>query len=382
MAPPAINSTLAARRNRVLARYPDLIPGVRQLKSSTLDQLDRYLQQAVDSIKDKKCEVFVAGTAGEAREYILGVLKGAPSVVVSGSRTLDEISIATAARAEGTEVVEASLEAFARQLLGPGGSRSLSPEGWDQLARRLGVKSRREVLDSLRIFLRQYLAASRYGLTGASAVVAATGSLMLLEDAGNLRGVANMSYTHIAVTGFDKIVPDLEGAWLLARAASACRVGADICTYLSLNTGPSQTGDIESKMVHGMHGPKEVHVVLLDNGRRRMANEGFGEALLCMDCGECLRVCPAFQRRGTGFGGGIYPGGIGVVMTAFASGLAAAADVGLMECDGCGRCRESCPLGIDIPGMILRCQQDGRGLVTAPPQDEEKEWTRDAQGSA
>jgi L-lactate utilization protein LutB len=55
-----------------------------------------------------------------------------------------------------------------------------------------------------------------------------------------------------------------------------------------LISGPSRTGDIEMRIAYGMHGPKEVYVILLDNGRQHLVEKGFGELLTCIDCGSCF----------------------------------------------------------------------------------------------
>lgn len=93
------------------------------------------------------------------------------------------------------------------------------------------------------------------GITGVRLAVAETGSLAL-ETGPDLRRLASLAVpVHIAVLTETQIVPDLID-WA-AAAPDPMPAGS------VLITGPSKTADIELTLVTGVHGPKEVHVVLL-----------------------------------------------------------------------------------------------------------------------
>ena len=74
------------------------------------------------------------------------------------------------------------------------------------------------------------------------------------------RSLSLLPPLHIAVAGRDQILPDLFDLFAPGRRSN--QPGLPSC--LSLITGPSKTGDIELRLVTGVHGPGEVHVVLID----------------------------------------------------------------------------------------------------------------------
>jgi L-lactate dehydrogenase complex protein LldG len=94
------------------------------------------------------------------------------------------------------------------------------------------------------------------GITGVDSLIAETGTVVLATRPDQPRAVSLLPPVHIVVAHRDQIVPDLFD--LFARGSEA---GLPAC--LSLITGPSKTGDIELKLVTGVHGPGEVHVVLV-----------------------------------------------------------------------------------------------------------------------
>lgn len=103
-----------------------------------------------------------------------------------------------------------------------------------------------------------------FGLTGATAVAAENGAIVLAEEDGYGRVISNLPFTHICVTTPDKVVASLEDAMLLCRAYARFLLGRPLSRYVSVITGPSKTADIAFTLVKGMHGPKHVHVVLVD----------------------------------------------------------------------------------------------------------------------
>lgn len=102
-------------------------------------------------------------------------------------------------------------------------------------------------------------ATTRMTVSFAEAGIAATGSLLLdLPDPVD-RGATALAPVHAVLLRADSIVPDL--AALAPRMKELLGSGRG---YLSLTTGPSRTADIERVLTIGVHGPKELHIILLE----------------------------------------------------------------------------------------------------------------------
>ncbi|MEX0568040.1 MAG: LUD domain-containing protein, partial [Candidatus Njordarchaeota archaeon] len=191
--------------------------------------------------------------------------------------------------------------------------------------------------------------------TGANVIAADTGSIFIVENEGNIRFVSNAPPTHIVLTGIEKIVPNVVDGMLYVDVL-AKYAGYVAPSYVSVISGPSKTGDIEKIVVKGAHGPEELHVVFLDNGRSKMLKDDiFRQALLCMRCGACLFECPVYGTV-CGYFGDYYFGGIGTVYMSFLDGLSKVVPM-VYTCMLCGRCREICPMKIDTPNMILELRR-------------------------
>jgi len=111
--------------------------------------------------------------------------------------------------------------------------------------------------------LREWVARADLGLSGVDYVIAETGTLVLMARTGQMRGVSLLPPVHVAVARTSQVIATLADYLLLAQVA-----GVDPQQYLtscvSFVTGPSRTGDIELQLTVGVHGPGELHLVLLD----------------------------------------------------------------------------------------------------------------------
>jgi L-lactate utilization protein LutC len=107
---------------------------------------------------------------------------------------------------------------------------------------------------------REAFFAADLGITGVDYLIAETGSIALLTRADEPRSLSLLPPVHIAVARTSQVLPDLfdlfgPSIWGDTPVLPSC---------LTLITGPSKTGDIELRLVTGVHGPGEVHVVLID----------------------------------------------------------------------------------------------------------------------
>ena len=110
--------------------------------------------------------------------------------------------------------------------------------------------------------VRAQIANAGMGITGADYAVAETGSVVLMPRQGLSRLASVVPPVHVALVRPQDVVETLDDVFLLRRL-DYHRGGGDMGSYLNFITGPSRTADIEQTLVVGVHGPKEVHMVLL-----------------------------------------------------------------------------------------------------------------------
>lgn len=329
----------------------------REIKEHTINYLDHYLKEFAANVERRGGQIFWAHDAAEANEYIIRLARerGLKLAVKSKSMMTEEINLNEALAEAGVEAVETDLGEYIVQLAGERPSHINAPaihktrgDVADLFASKLDYERSEEVekMTALaRKILRAQFARAELGVSGVNFAVAETGTLVLVENEGNIRLTTSLPRTHVAVMGIEKVIPQLEdlGVFLqlLARSAS----GQKMTSYVSYLTGVKGSGTEE--------GPDELHVIILDNGRTEiLADPHMRPSLLCIRCGACLNTCPVYRKIGGHAYGSTYPGPIGSVLTPQFDGLQSAADLPFAS-TLCGACREVCPVKIDIPDMLL-----------------------------
>lgn len=119
-------------------------------------------------------------------------------------------------------------------------------------------------MEAKRRELRELLARAELGLSGVDYVIAETGTLVLSAAAGQMRGVSLLPPVHVAVARTTQVLATLAD-YLTLLQASGGDLQQALTSCVSFVTGPSRTGDIELKLSVGVHGPCELHLVLLDD---------------------------------------------------------------------------------------------------------------------
>lgn len=328
-----ILNQIDTNRKTLVEEYPNLANQVQDIKSSVATNLKATTENAVASLKRKGCHVCVAKDSAEAQEQILKILAGNQYVAMSKNPVFTEIGLRDYLKSQHVEVLNTDL---GERVAGT----DIDAHPW--IASINTSIPSREWVAQTKDEIKNQVAHLDFGITGADAIVEENGTIALLESEGNVRFTSNLPYNHIVVVGIDKIVPSLENALAVCRATSIYGLGRDLLSYISFINGPSRTADIEYRMVQGMHGPKEVYVILLDNGRLAAAESQQWDALKCFHCGGCLVGCPKYLTEGLEKGY-YYTGKRARILANFLDGAKHAEDE---DCGDCSLCNNNCPAGI------------------------------------
>ncbi|HUI86181.1 MAG TPA: lactate utilization protein B [Nitrososphaerales archaeon] len=362
----ALNRTLEnniPRLDKILSDYPYLeehAERLRRAKSSVIARLDYYTKMTCEAVEKSGGVPHLAKDRSEAQR-VVGEICGSDGIVLFSKTNVGlELGLRESLLAAGHEVWETDLGEFLIQLAEDHPSHIVQPALHltkemvgrllhDKLDRSVSPDSSYEdLVFCVRSFLFKKYVAAKVGITGANAVAADTGSVVLVENEGNIRMDTVVPSIHIAVTGVDKIVPTFDDAFLEAQVQAA-HAGLYPPTYINITSGPSSTADIESKKVIPATGPKEFHLVLVDNGRIRASQDSdLKDALLCIRCGRCYFACPVYWTLGSDWSPPPYGGPMGAMWSAIVADDTKPASL----CTHSGGCKVVCPVKIDIPRVL------------------------------
>ncbi len=359
--------TIRRRRDAVVGElrdFAELREAAAAIKDDALNRLDDLLGELAERFEAAGGAVHFARDAAEANRIVVGLVQatGAAEVVKVKSMTTAEIGLNAALEAAGIDVAETDLAELIVQLGDDLPSHIVVPaihrnrsEIRATFKAHMGAHGRpapedlsdepAELAAAARLHLRERFLRAKVAISGANFAIAETGSLAVVESEGNGRMCLTLPETLISVVGIDKVLPrfaDLEVfLQLLARSATGERMNP----YTSIWRG-ARAGD----------GPAQLHLVLLDNGRTAALADPVGrQALRCIRCAACLNVCPVYERVGGHAYGSVYPGPIGAVLTPQLDAIASDEVTRSLPYAStlCGACYEACPVGIDIPRLLV-----------------------------
>ncbi len=215
------------------ARLTDTVPELEQQAAGVRRRLVNNLPNLLDQLADMAAKggwnVYRAPGTEEAVGHVEAIVKksGATDVVRSAQGVFDEVPLDSALATQNIKITTVAHD---------------------------NENSR----ESLRETIRQ----SGVGITGADYALAETGTLVVLPRKGLSRLVSLVPPVHIALVRAEDLLETLDDLFLLRRLEYHQHDG-EMGSYLNFITGPSRTADIEMTIVEGVHGPKEVHMIIL-----------------------------------------------------------------------------------------------------------------------
>ena len=366
------------RQQANIGRIPHLEDRKRKLRETRERSIgnETLLDQGIENLRRNGIRVCRVNSKEEAISVVIDEIADERLVVKSKSNLTKEIGLTEALGAVGIGVIETDIGDRIIQLCGDIPSHPTGPASHlrtHDIARVLSSHFQREVeptpkamAELIRDEVYTYIGKASVGITGANAVTAEEGAILLVHNEGNIIHVAMRPQKHIILAGIDKMYPNVEEAVNMVKLQTFYATGSLATSFVNIISSPSQTADIEKQLIKGMHGPKEICLILVDNHRSDIANSEYKELLYCIGCGECLLVCPAYSVYGNRFGIDNELGGKGIVYSALSEKTLPKASSKLDLCLSCRKCQENCPLAIDTPSMVNRLRLESRNRVLEP----------------
>lgn len=355
--PPVLNM----KRDIGLSTFPD-IPAAQAygaaIRQETMARLPELLEEFEKKATANGAKVFWARNAQEANEFILNLAKERNIKYVTKGKSMvtEETGLNELLAKDGIEPWETDLGEFIAQQLHRPPFHIVGPainvpveEVRDLFMKKANLKE--PTLDPVklgyaaRLFLRDKFHHVMMGITGVNMAVAETGTILNVENEGNIRFNKSSPKIQVSVMSLEKVVPTMKDALHLVRLLCRNCTGQKLTAYVSMDSGPKKSDEID--------GPEELFIVIVDNGRTKIYQDLKGrEALRCIRCAACLNICPVYGQIGGYAYGWAYSGPMGQVLNPLLLGLDRTQDL-YRATTLCGACKSVCPVGIDHPSMFL-----------------------------
>jgi L-lactate dehydrogenase complex protein LldF len=337
------------------------------IRQHVLRYLDTYLLQFERACTAAGGHVHWAADAAEANAIVLSLLKakGATEVLKIKSMTSEEIGLNRTLAAQGIRAEETDLAELIIQLGEDRPSHIVVPALHKNRHQVREIFQRTMHLESLgdrpedlaaaaRMYLRERFLRVPTAISGANFLIAETGGVCIVESEGNGRMCLTLPETLITIAGIEKVIPRFQDLEVFLQTLPRSATGERMNPYNSIWTG-----------VHGGDGPREFHVILLDNGRSEILHDHeAAQTLKCIRCGACQNTCPVYRQTGGHAYSSVYAGPIGAILTPQLYHLERGSSLPYAS-SLCGACYEVCPVKINIPEVLIHL----RGQVVAREQE-------------
>ena len=349
---------IQAKRNRVVGELPDweaLREAGSAIRAHALEHLDEYLVEFERNCTRAGGTVHWARDAAEANRIILGLIQRhqAKEVIKIKTMTSEEIGLNRHLEANGVRPHETDLAELIVQLGHDKPSHFVVPalhknrQQVREIFQRemhlpeLGDKPE-DLCAAARAYLREKYLRIKVAVSGANFLVAENGAVCIVESEGNGRMCLTLPDVLISLVGIEKVLPRFRDLEVVLQTLPRSATGERMNPYNSIWTG-----------VHEVDGPKEFHVVLLDNGRSPILADGEArQTLKCIRCAACLNACPVYHQTGGHAYESAYPGPIGAILTPQLHSMEQGRTLPYAS-SLCGACYEVCPVKINIPEVLI-----------------------------
>jgi L-lactate utilization protein LutB len=322
-----------------------------EIRASNISNLEVLWKKAIENFRNNGVIVHTAKNKDEAAEIFSGLTSEHTKIVKAKSNIIDELELDSARDITPTDIGDWLVKQMGKRKCHP-----INPAAYisieeiaDFLARKNipAEKTPKAIVESIKATIREQILEAEVGITGAN-FVTSEGHIVLVENEGNISLVSHLPRKHVVFAGVNKIVETLEEAMTLTKCLALFGSPQKATAYVNIINSPSKTRDIQKVLVHGVQGPSEVHLVIVDNNRKQLLSEKLKKtALYCINCGSCLFYCPAYRILGNDFSADQI-GGCGIILAPVEKIRTAV----LFSCFGCEACEEVCPVGVEVfPNM-------------------------------
>jgi len=331
--------------------WQDWREAAHQIKTYTIANLDKLLVEFERNITARGATVLYAENAEQANRHVLDIARqhNVKNVVKGKSMVSEEMELNNTLAAAGIRALETDLGEYIVQLADQRPTHIVTPalhlsaaDVGHLFSEKLDEPFSNEhehLTNVARRHLREEFLRAEMGMSGANFAVADTGTLVIVENEGNVGLSTSTPPVHVALMGMEKVIPRIDYLPVFLQLLARVGTGQKLTTYTHL--------------IHGATPEQKLYVIILDNGRSRVLEDPAArQALYCIRCGMCLNVCPVYRRVGGWSYGWVYPGPIGSILTPHLIGLEAAGTLPFAS-SLCGACSEVCPAKIDIPHQLV-----------------------------
>lgn len=349
---------IQAKRNKVVEELPDwedLREAGAQVRAHVLRHLDHYLTKFEDNCTRAGGHVHWAGDAAEANRIILGLVQKhqTKEVIKIKTMTSEEVGLNAHLEVHGIRPIETDLAELIIQLGHDRPSHFVAPalhinrqQVRAMFQREMNLPDLgdqpEDLASAARTYLREKFLRVKVAISGGNFLIADSGGICVTESEGNGRMCLTLPDVLISIVGIEKVIPSFRDLEIFLQTLPRSATGERMNPYNSTWCG-----------VHPGDGPKEFHVVLLDNGRSPiLADKEARQTLQCIRCGACLNVCPVYHQTGGHAYESVYAGPIGAILTPQLHSMDEGRSLPYAS-SLCGACYQVCPVKINIPEVLI-----------------------------